>query len=388
MEVESVRGLIVEKDDDYLIVVNRKGDFKKILINSKDNFQIGDEIQIPDRTFYLDKLKMLAKKTLPAAAILLCFITIGILNYFSPITYVSIDINPSIELEINKYDRVINVKDLNYDAKKFLEEYKGSLRNIKSQDAVKKILTEAANKKYLNKKTDTVMIAVSSKNDRTSEELSSKLKSVAKSQLDSLSEQYEKALSKDEIGEKKNYYNLIVEETPIQKHNEAREKNISQGRLLLYDKAKKIKPNTTLSEIEKSSISKIVRELKESNDKSKSKEQTLENKIKHKKWNINKGNKIKKNNNKNKEKNLKQDTKKAPKNIKKLQKEQIKNKTKLNGKMIKTKNDKTRKKENKKKQDDSKSKFKKSKSNKKPKKSQRPNNFKNKTIKLKRFNKP
>ncbi len=53
----------------------------------------------------------------PALAALL--ILIGLL-YYTPVAYISIDINPSIELEINTFDRIISVNAINDDAKQII----------------------------------------------------------------------------------------------------------------------------------------------------------------------------------------------------------------------------------------------------------------------------
>ena len=50
-----------------------------------------------------------------AAACLLCMLLGGRWLYFTPIAEISIDINPSIELRVNRFDQVISVDGLNGD---------------------------------------------------------------------------------------------------------------------------------------------------------------------------------------------------------------------------------------------------------------------------------
>lgn len=50
-----------------------------------------------------------------AAACLLCMLLGGRWLYFTPMAEISIDINPSIELSVNRFDQVISVNDLNED---------------------------------------------------------------------------------------------------------------------------------------------------------------------------------------------------------------------------------------------------------------------------------
>ena len=41
--------------------------------------------------------------------------------YFRPVSVISIDINPSLELDVNRFDRVVDVKEYNEDGEKLSE---------------------------------------------------------------------------------------------------------------------------------------------------------------------------------------------------------------------------------------------------------------------------
>ncbi|MBM6829354.1 hypothetical protein H9X85_06835 [Anaerotignum lactatifermentans] len=68
-----------------------------------------------------------------------CFVTVflcvsGYFAYFTPVAAVSIDINPSLELAVNRFDRVIDVTGYNADGQALAEEL--SLRHMNYEDAV------------------------------------------------------------------------------------------------------------------------------------------------------------------------------------------------------------------------------------------------------------
>ena len=73
----------------------------------------------------------------------------GIKLYFTPTTHINIDINPSLDLGINRFDRVVSVNALNDDGKKLAETldikfaaYDEALRRILDNKSVEALLSE------------------------------------------------------------------------------------------------------------------------------------------------------------------------------------------------------------------------------------------------------
>lgn len=56
-----------------------------------------------------------------AACFVLCVALGGYHLYFTPTSIISMDINPSIELEINRFDKVIGVDGYNEDGENLVE---------------------------------------------------------------------------------------------------------------------------------------------------------------------------------------------------------------------------------------------------------------------------
>ena len=84
-----------------------------------------------------------------AACCLLCLTLYGSWLYFTPTSILSIDINPSIELSINRFDRVIDLKAFNEDGEALLQtldvlhqSYTSAFETIMDSDMVTTCLSE------------------------------------------------------------------------------------------------------------------------------------------------------------------------------------------------------------------------------------------------------
>jgi len=81
------------------------------------------------------------KRLIPVMASFL-FILIAVIGYqlyFTPVTTISIDVNPSIELGINRFDRVVSVKGYNQDGEDLVSELNIQFENY--TEALKEILS-------------------------------------------------------------------------------------------------------------------------------------------------------------------------------------------------------------------------------------------------------
>lgn len=99
---------------------------------------------------YTQKCRVFNYRQLLSAAACLLFITAGSYwLYFFPTAEISIDINPSIELGINRFDHVISVCGRNDDGKEFLsslhikyKDYTEALRQILKSERISSLLSE------------------------------------------------------------------------------------------------------------------------------------------------------------------------------------------------------------------------------------------------------
>ena len=206
----------------------------------------------------------------------------GVYGYLNPVTYVTIDINPSVEFSLNRYDLVRDVCALNEDGKIIIgdgREYK----NMKFDKALNLLLSRAVEAEFLNEDANTVMLTVSSVKDSTSSNKKQQLQEIAEKQLHKViereeessslrTEQATKGLATEETsaqGTNKRSIKIIVENTTYEKHQEAKRMAISQGKLVLYEKLKRVKPDVALEHIKETPVGQILKELEKIGPKDK-----------------------------------------------------------------------------------------------------------------------
>lgn len=93
-------------------------------------------------------------RRLAAASVLCLFLCAAGVCYlfFTPVTYISVDINPSLELSLNCFDRVVSVDGYNDDGKALAESL--SLRYMNYMDALNRILESDTIKTLLSENND------------------------------------------------------------------------------------------------------------------------------------------------------------------------------------------------------------------------------------------
>lgn len=127
----------------------------------------------------------LGRKTSPmrlltaVAAIVIILVCGGVfLTYMSgEAERVYIDVNPSLELVINRFGRVKEASFLNSDAEALMSEYK--IEGKKPEDVIGTFVAEAAEKGYFDGENAALYISAYSKNGKTSDKILSRMQSAA-----------------------------------------------------------------------------------------------------------------------------------------------------------------------------------------------------------------
>ncbi len=165
-----MKAVIVDIRDNFAAALSDDGRIYKIKNN---NYTIGQEIKIKKQILSNGFVKFAA-----SAAAAIALLVVPAWAYYTPYSYVSIDINPSIEYSLNRFDRVLNVKAVNDDGDEILKEIDLKDQKNKSiEDAINEVLNEVIEKGYLTKEDGGVIVVTSSKSQEKSNELTSKLKS-------------------------------------------------------------------------------------------------------------------------------------------------------------------------------------------------------------------
>lgn len=167
-----MKGIIVEKLDDKCVLLLSDGTFRTVKAAGEP--QIGTVFYINTQhsaAFYLQKAASMV-----AAILLVVFLGWGAYSWTIPVQYINIDINPSVELAINRYDRIIRMTPLNDDGERLLKSV--DLQMQKVDRGVHAVIETAKGLGYLADERD-VLISVSSADSelrqKTQEEIKNKV---------------------------------------------------------------------------------------------------------------------------------------------------------------------------------------------------------------------
>ncbi|MTI68637.1 MAG: anti-sigma factor domain-containing protein [Firmicutes bacterium] len=291
-----MKGIVMEKNNNKVIVMTNDGEFLEL--NKSKNVQIGEEIIINNN---MNKNNIM-KRFIAAAAILVLVLTgtFGAYGYCTPYGYVNVDINPSVEITYNLFNRVIDIKGLNDDGNKIVEKLE-NYKNKPIDSIVNEIVDKAIEDKYIESENEnTVLVTITEDGKKIDD---NKIYSSVKKHIDETETESE----------------LFVIKNDEKSLESAKEKDLSPGRLALINKALKTNKETSFEEISKKSVKEIVSIIKESK---KSEKKELKNKKKQAK-----------NEKKKKEKEQKENKdRKADKQDKKNNKQNKDTKEKINSK--------------------------------------------------------
>lgn len=123
-------------------------------VRADENLKSGTKAFIAQKTRNYTMLRKATnyQRIIPAAMTAVCSVIalfVGIKLFFTPTTHINIDINPSLDLGINRFDRVVSVNALNDDGKKLVETldirfaaYDEALRRILENKSIETMISE------------------------------------------------------------------------------------------------------------------------------------------------------------------------------------------------------------------------------------------------------
>lgn len=167
-----MKSIVVEIRGNFAAVLSDDGCIKKIRNN---NYVIGQEvIEEMEKRFSLNKV------VLAAAACFVLALGISAFAYFAPYSYVSIDVNPSLEYELNIFDRVISVNGVNDDGSEIVDEITlEPLMYRPVEEAVRATVDEIAQKGYLDDDEAGIVIATASRSSEKAGRMANRLENTA-----------------------------------------------------------------------------------------------------------------------------------------------------------------------------------------------------------------
>lgn len=232
-------GVILELKGKKAILMTSTCDF--ITISRRPEMFVGQQLDLSN---YL-----LPRKTNPmryfaiAGIFVLIFCSVLFYQFLKPssvFAYVDIDINPSLELSIDKKANVIKVKALNSDAEGLIKNI--SLENKSLTSAVRIIIEESHSKGFIQPDTKNAVL------------ISASIKSGNEKVLDGIVSELQKTDFK--AGTKSIKAEVIKVEAT--KRTEAVKNNISMGRYKLYEEISESEGNIDMQKAKTEGISKII----------------------------------------------------------------------------------------------------------------------------------
>lgn len=137
-----MKNIVLEINHNEAVILSDDGTVSKIKNN---NYSIGQVISMENTKKPKSKLYTFAASFVAAMIIL----TVGVFAYFTPVNYVSLDVNPSIEYTINLFDRVLSFESVNEDGKQIIKNL--NLKNKKITQALEETLEKIVAEGYITK---------------------------------------------------------------------------------------------------------------------------------------------------------------------------------------------------------------------------------------------
>jgi hypothetical protein len=232
------KGVILEINDLYLTLLTPEGEFLRARKLQHD-YQVGEEIHFFPETLTVKKkrlnlsfLNSFKARTIALAAALMLAMTALLPAYQNGqvYAYMSIDVNPSIELAVNDDLKVLRMTGYNPEG----EEIIGQIKDWKRKDAAvvaELILEEIEDEGFLKEKNDVVIATVHNKkaNELVDRKLEKKISEIKKStEIEDL--------------------NLKVMEATIEDREKAKKQGVTTG---VYKEKQKDKPKPAAKPVEK-----------------------------------------------------------------------------------------------------------------------------------------
>ncbi|WP_427338252.1 anti-sigma factor domain-containing protein [Caloranaerobacter sp. DY30410] len=303
-----MKGIVMEIHKDKVIVLTKDGNFLEV---SKDNrtLDIGQEIIINNNKRL--KGRIIRRFVSVAAAFILLITTgYGVYGYYTPYGYINVDINPSVEIAYNLYNRVIDLKGLNEDGNILISKIK-NYRNKTIENVINEVIDTAVEEAYVKPEEENViLITITEKKDKVDDE------KIYKS-VD------------NHIKQKVKNTQVILIEGDTNVYEKARKDKVSPGKLMLIEKAIDLNKDIKFEEVAKKPVREIMRIIKEAKKEKENKEEIkkiIEKKAEKeiKKFEIEEKEKMRFNKNKKEKEKGKKEDKLEREEIEKSRKDEIK----------------------------------------------------------------
>lgn len=166
-----MKAIVVEIRDALAAVLSDDGSMYRVKNNK---YTVGQVIEMK-KQIPRNIRKVVAWAASAAAVLLVCATSAW--AYYTPYSYVSLDVNPSIEFSLNRFNIVLSAKGVNSDGEEILSGlHIGSLKNMHIQEAIALTVQQISDEGYFDGETGGgIVVAASSEDEETAEELAGQL---------------------------------------------------------------------------------------------------------------------------------------------------------------------------------------------------------------------
>lgn len=292
------KGKVISIDSNFAIVLTKDMEYLKVV--RKDAMFVGQQILFIEEDIFNEKSHIKYRPIYIAAAIMF-FILLSVfaeLNIFNNISnvasaVVSLDINPSVEFEIDEYGKVLKVVPINEDGKNIID---ANLIGPNIEESVNMAINNAIEKKYIKSFEEPILLTTVV------------FKEELKINVDELEKKIENKLSQN-----KKLENAIIAFLKSNKKDfkNARKMEASIGIYEIFNQSKEVNPQITIEQIKEMKIQDIVEnkqyrlrirhggkhrdDIEEINTNFDSENETIDSEINYRDP-INTGNKLRRNN--------------------------------------------------------------------------------------------
>lgn len=177
-----MKAVIVDVNENDAVALRDDGRFEKI---KNKNYTIGQELTIQPQVIRFPKQAAIA---VSAAVVIAACGGMGSYTWSNPISYVSLDINPSIAYSLNEFNRVIAVDGMNDEGAAIVDAIGSSLKNTDITTALTITVEQLSTEAYLDaENTNYMIIGVYSDKDSKADALLSTVDEFTANSVDTCS---------------------------------------------------------------------------------------------------------------------------------------------------------------------------------------------------------
>lgn len=153
-------GLVLDLEKGLAVVLTPDGDYRRV--TAGPGWQLGQEVQFESTAGVLPQGLRLSPAWLVAAVVLLALLVPGVLSVRTLLSqpalaaYVAVDINPSLELQVDAAGKVLEAQAVNDDALPLLQEL--ALKGLPLDAAIRAITENAVSAGYLSASNDNMVL--------------------------------------------------------------------------------------------------------------------------------------------------------------------------------------------------------------------------------------